>query len=224
MSTLRWPGRPQSASTGAWPSDGASLRCFDGWRAWWKRQWMPASAAASREGWRWSRWPAALGVPQERPQLDRPLPAGWPEGGAAAYRAPARQGQGWVPFRHARACTGGPTGHTPRLSDAQLAAVRQALRQGARAHGFDTDHWTLERIATVIEQVTGSPTIPGTCGSCCAVGWAGGCSVPPAGPSRVTSKPSSGGWRATGRGSGKHARRRSAVIVFWDESGSRCWW
>jgi len=49
----------------------------------------------------------------------------------------------------------GPTGHTPRLSDAQLEAVRQALRQGARAHGFDTDHWTLERITTVIQQRTG---------------------------------------------------------------------
>ena len=55
----------------------------------------------------------------------------------------------------------GPTGHTPRLSDAQLEAVRQALRQGARAHGFDTDHWTLERIATVIEQVTGVAYHPG---------------------------------------------------------------
>jgi transposase len=55
----------------------------------------------------------------------------------------------------------GPTGHTTRLSDAQLEAVRQALRQGARAHGFDTDHWTLERIATVIEQVTGVAYHPG---------------------------------------------------------------
>ena len=55
----------------------------------------------------------------------------------------------------------GPTGHTPRLSDAQLAAVRRALRQGARAHGFDTDHWTLARIATVIEQVTGVTYHPG---------------------------------------------------------------
>jgi len=35
-----------------------------------------------------------------------------------------------------------------------LAAVDQALRQGARAHGFDTDHWTLARVATVIEQLT----------------------------------------------------------------------
>ena len=60
-----------------------------------------------------------------------------------------------------RSPTVGPTGHTPRLSDAQLAAVRQALRQGARAHGFDTDHWTLERIATVIEQETGVAYHPG---------------------------------------------------------------
>src|SRR5215203_951305 len=57
------------------------------------------------------------------------------------------------------------------------------------------------------------------CGSCCAAGWAGGCSAPPVGPSSATSKPSSGGSRATGRGSGKNARRRRAVIVFWDESG-----
>jgi transposase len=49
----------------------------------------------------------------------------------------------------------GPTGHAPRLSDAQLAAIDQALRQGARANGFDTDHWTLARVTTVIERVTG---------------------------------------------------------------------
>ena len=49
----------------------------------------------------------------------------------------------------------GPTGYAPRLSDAQLHAIDQALRQGARAHGFDTDHWTLARVATVIERVTG---------------------------------------------------------------------
>ena len=55
----------------------------------------------------------------------------------------------------------GPTGPTPRLSDAQLAAIDQALRQGARAHGFPTDHWTLARIATVIEQQTGVAYHPG---------------------------------------------------------------
>jgi hypothetical protein len=29
------------------------------------------------------------------------------------------------------------------------------LRKGARAHGFDTDHWTLARITTVVQQLTG---------------------------------------------------------------------
>jgi transposase len=36
----------------------------------------------------------------------------------------------------------GPTGTAPRLSDQQLHRIDQALREGARAHGFDTDHWT----------------------------------------------------------------------------------
>ena len=55
----------------------------------------------------------------------------------------------------------GPTGPAPRLSDAQLAAIDQALRQGARAHGFDTDHWTLARITTVIQRLTGTRYHPG---------------------------------------------------------------
>jgi transposase len=48
----------------------------------------------------------------------------------------------------------GPTGTAPRLSD-------QQLREGARAHGFDTDHWTLARTTTVIERLTGVGYHPG---------------------------------------------------------------
>ena len=33
----------------------------------------------------------------------------------------------------------GPTWPAPRLSDSQRHDLEQALRQGARAHGFDTD-------------------------------------------------------------------------------------
>ncbi len=55
----------------------------------------------------------------------------------------------------------GPTGHAPRLDDQQLHAIDQALRQGARAHGFDTDHWTLARVRTVIERLTGVAYHPG---------------------------------------------------------------
>ena len=55
----------------------------------------------------------------------------------------------------------GPTGPDPRLSEAQRAAIDQVLRQGARANGFDTDHWTLARITTVIERLTGVAYHPG---------------------------------------------------------------
>jgi transposase len=43
----------------------------------------------------------------------------------------------------------GPSGPTPRLSDAQLARVEQALLEGAGANGFIGELWTLERIAVV---------------------------------------------------------------------------
>jgi transposase len=49
----------------------------------------------------------------------------------------------------------GPTGQAPRLSDAQLVVIDQALREGARAHDFASDHWTLARVASVIQQLTG---------------------------------------------------------------------
>ena len=55
----------------------------------------------------------------------------------------------------------GPTGPNPKLSAAQLARVEQALLEGAQANGFDTDLWTLERVAVVITQLTGVRYHPG---------------------------------------------------------------
>jgi transposase len=55
----------------------------------------------------------------------------------------------------------GPTGPTPRLSDEQLEAVKLTLDKGARAHGFATDQWTLDRVGQVIEQLTGVAYHPG---------------------------------------------------------------
>ena len=49
----------------------------------------------------------------------------------------------------------GRAGRLPRLSDAQLAMVERALLQGAEANGFPTALWTLARVSTVIERVTG---------------------------------------------------------------------
>ncbi|MGH8276809.1 MAG: winged helix-turn-helix domain-containing protein [Steroidobacteraceae bacterium] len=49
----------------------------------------------------------------------------------------------------------GRAGRAPRLHAHQLRQVERALRTGARANGFNTDLWTLPRVAQVIERVTG---------------------------------------------------------------------
>jgi transposase len=72
----------------------------------------------------------------------------------------ARFPQGGVEALRSR----GPTGPDPKLSAAQLATIEQALLQGARANGFDTDLWTLERVAVVITQLTGSAITPAMSG------------------------------------------------------------
>jgi len=62
----------------------------------------------------------------------------------------------------ARALNGaGRAGRKPRLDPRQLRNVERALRQGARANGFDTDLWTLPRVAVVIERVTDVHYHPG---------------------------------------------------------------
>jgi transposase len=63
----------------------------------------------------------------------------------------ARWQEGGTEALHSR----GPSGPAPRLSDAQLARVEQALLQGATAHGFVGELWTLDRVATVIGHLTG---------------------------------------------------------------------
>jgi transposase len=55
----------------------------------------------------------------------------------------------------------GRAGRRPRLSAAELDAVDQALRKGPEVFGFDTDQWTLDRIAAVIERLTGVRFHPG---------------------------------------------------------------
>ena len=55
----------------------------------------------------------------------------------------------------------GRAGRKARLDRRQLRAVEKALCQGSRAHGFASDLWTLPRVATVIERVTGVRYHPG---------------------------------------------------------------
>jgi transposase len=67
----------------------------------------------------------------------------WAEGGKAALRAAGRAGR------------------MPKLTEAQLRTVDRALRQGAKAHGYPTELWTLPRVAQVIATLTGVSYHPG---------------------------------------------------------------
>jgi len=49
----------------------------------------------------------------------------------------------------------GRAGRLPKVSPDQLAQVERALAKGAEAHGYPTDLWTLQRVAEVIQRVTG---------------------------------------------------------------------
>lgn len=55
----------------------------------------------------------------------------------------------------------GRAGRLPRLSDAELAKVERVLLRGAVASGYPTELWTLDRVAEVIERVTGVRYHPG---------------------------------------------------------------
>jgi transposase len=48
----------------------------------------------------------------------------------------------------------GPVGRHRKLSAVQLDQVEQALLQGAGAHGFTNNRWTLEGVAEVIWRLT----------------------------------------------------------------------
>jgi transposase len=49
----------------------------------------------------------------------------------------------------------GRAGRLPKLSRDQLAQVEVELAKGAEANGYPNDVWTLQRVAEVIERLTG---------------------------------------------------------------------
>src|SRR4030042_2572423 len=67
----------------------------------------------------------------------------WQRGGAKALRGAGRAGR------------------KPKLTPTQPRRIERALRQGAQAHGYGTDLWTLPRVAGVIERLTGIHYHPG---------------------------------------------------------------
>jgi len=55
----------------------------------------------------------------------------------------------------------GRAGRKPRLDREDVRELDRALRQGAVAHGFSNEMWTLPRVARVIEKITGVRYHPG---------------------------------------------------------------
>lgn len=55
----------------------------------------------------------------------------------------------------------GRTGRHPRLDQSQLERLEAALLAGPRAHGYDTQVWTLPRIARLIKKLFGVSYHPG---------------------------------------------------------------
>src|SRR5438477_12435486 len=74
-------------------------------------------------------------------------------GGSAP--AASRWYRGWCDGGRWALTGAGRAGRPSRLSDTQLRLVEKALLRGPCAHGYPTDMWTLDRVAGVIEKLTG---------------------------------------------------------------------
>lgn len=77
------------------------------------------------------------------PQAVRVWRRDWREGGAEALRSR------------------GPRGRPRKLSAEQLQALEAELLKGPRAQGYETELWTLERIAKLIRKLFGVSYHPG---------------------------------------------------------------
>jgi transposase len=111
----------------------------------------------------------------------------------------------------------GRAGRKPRLDRAALTTIERALLQGAPAHGFATDLWTLPRVATLIERLTGVRFHPGHVWYLLrALHW----SVQRPGRQAQERDEAAIAMEADPVAAGKkNARRRRAWLVFEDESG-----
>jgi transposase len=103
---------------------------------------------------------------QRRRQAARLFAQGLPQAEVARRLGVSRQSASrwharWLKGGRAELAGPGRWGRPSRLSDRDWRRVERALLQGAQAHGFDTDLWTLPRIAEVIWRLTGVSYHPG---------------------------------------------------------------
>ncbi|NNN18098.1 MAG: IS630 family transposase, partial [Thermoplasmata archaeon] len=95
-----------------------------------------------RLAYRWLR----QGVP--RAEVARRLEVSWAAVGKWEKRRLAEGPNSWREKRH--------PGAVPKLTPEQKARLKTILLNGARAHGYPTDLWTLKRLAEVIRKEFGA--------------------------------------------------------------------
>jgi hypothetical protein len=105
-------------------------------------------------GWLTARWLPPVGRRRRRPareRRDRDQPAARPRPATVLVAVPDPVDAA------APAGAAAPELTLPggRLTSDELQAVRCTLQQPPRAHGFASDHWTLRRVALVVERATG---------------------------------------------------------------------
>jgi hypothetical protein len=102
-------------------------------------------------GWLTARWLPPVG---RRRRQRRRHPGDRPAEGRPRHQAPTLvavpDAEGGVRPRRS-----GPSPFVAGLSPEELQAVKCALELSPRAHGFTSDRWTLNRVAFVVERVTG---------------------------------------------------------------------
>ena len=113
----------------------------------------------------------------------------------------------------------GRAGRLPKVNREQLDQVEAELAKGAEANGYANDVWTLQRVAEVIERVTGVSLPPGAC----VVHLAKRLGLELAAASTARQRTRRRSHPALGQPAlaaiKKRARRQNALIVFEDESG-----
>jgi hypothetical protein len=103
-------------------------------------------------GWLTARWLPPVGRRRRRPsreRRDRDEPRETHSATVLVAVPDSVAGHGAVAAGPELSMPGG------RLSSDELYAVRCALEQPPRAHGFASDQWTLRRVAQVVERATG---------------------------------------------------------------------
>jgi transposase len=127
-----------------------------------------ATTAGTRPGTSPSYPRGATAARQRRLRAGRLFEQGLPQAEVARrlHTSPQNVSRWHAKWRQGgRAALAGPTrlGRPPRLSEGDWRRVERALLAGAQASGFDTELWTLPRVAEVIWRTCGVSYHPGLC-------------------------------------------------------------